>query len=93
MSAGKAAADEGAATVVESRIDRKLQRNLSRIDEELVKIGLVGGDVVDGVGCGFCCVDDDVAGERAVQIGRDAEVEVGLRAGDRGAEVVVGAAS
>ena len=38
---------------------------------------MVGGDVVDGVGCDFRRVDDDVAGECAVQIGLDAEVEVG----------------
>jgi len=43
---------------------------------------LVGGDVVDGVGCGLGGVDDDVAWESAVEIGLDAEVAVGLRAGD-----------
>jgi hypothetical protein len=34
---------------------------------------LVGGDVVDGVGGDLTRVDDDVAGESAVQIGLDAE--------------------
>jgi hypothetical protein len=51
--------------------------------------GLVGGDVVNRVGCDLGRVDDDVAYECAVEIGLDAEVEVGLRACDRGAEVVV----
>jgi hypothetical protein len=31
--------------------------------------GMVGGDVVDGVGCGGARVDDDVAHERAVEEG------------------------
>jgi hypothetical protein len=54
--------------------------------------GAVGGDVVDGVG-GHCArVEHDVANRRAVEEGLDAEVEVGLRAGDRGAQVGVGAA-
>ena len=35
-------------------------------------------------------VDDDVARESAVEIGRDAEVEIGFWPGDGGAEVVVG---
>ncbi|MGD0027271.1 MAG: hypothetical protein ABSC37_22060 [Xanthobacteraceae bacterium] len=43
---------------------------------------MIGGDVVDGVGCDLARVDDDVARESAVEIGLDAEVEVLLRAGD-----------
>jgi len=50
---------------------------------------LVGCDVVDGVGRGLGGVDDDVAREGAVQIGFDAEVEVGCWAGDGRAEVAV----
>ena len=41
----------------------------------------VGGDVVDGVGCYRARVDDDVAGELAVEEGFQVEIEVGLRAG------------
>ena len=40
-----------------------------------------------GVGCGLGRVDDDVAGESAVEIGLDAEVEVLLGTLDGGAEV------
>ena len=54
--------------------------------------GLVGGDVVDGVGGHAARVDDDVGHECAVEEGLDAEVEVGLWAGDGGAEVSVGVA-
>ena len=37
--------------------------------------GRIGrGDVVDGISCGLGGVDDDVARERAVEIGLDAEV-------------------
>ena len=43
---------------------------------------MVGGDVVDGVGCHFRGVEDDVAYEGAAEEGFDAEVGVGLRAGD-----------
>ena len=43
---------------------------------------LIGHDVVDGVGNGLGCVEDDVAHERAVEEGLDAEVEVGRGAGD-----------
>ena len=39
--------------------------------------GLVGGDVVNGVGCGFCRVYEDVARESAVEIGRAWRREVG----------------
>ena len=44
--------------------------------------GLVGGNVVDGVGCGLGGVDHDVAHERSVEKRLDGEVEVGFRAGD-----------
>lgn len=54
--------------------------------------GGVRGDVVDSVGGRLGRVDDDVGDERAVEEGLDAEVEVLLRAGDGGAEVVVGTA-
>lgn len=54
--------------------------------------GGVRGDVVDGVGGRLGSVDDDVGDERAVEEGLDAEVEVLLRAGDGGAEIVVGVA-
>ena len=37
---------------------------------------MVGGDVVDGVGCCRARVYDDVAHERAIEEGFDAEVEV-----------------
>jgi hypothetical protein len=50
---------------------------------------LVGGDVVDRVGCGCARVYDDVADELAVEEGFDAEVEVLLRAGDRRTQVGV----
>ncbi len=53
---------------------------------------MVGGDVIDSVGCYFCCDYDNVARESAVQLGLDAEVEVLLRAGDCRAEIVVGGA-
>ena len=53
---------------------------------------MVGGDVVDGVGCGLAGVDLHGAHCGAVDEGLDAEVEVGLRAGDGGAEVVIGGA-
>ena len=52
----------------------------------------VGRDVVDGVGRHAARVDDDIGHELAVEEGFDAEVEVGRRAGDRGAEVGVGVA-
>jgi hypothetical protein len=51
-----------------------------------------GHDVVDGVGCGLGGVERDSADKRAIQVSRDAEVEVGFRAGDGGAEVGVGGA-
>lgn len=51
---------------------------------------MVGGDVVNGVGCRCTRVDLHGARLDAVDVGLDAEVEVGLRAGDRGAEIVVG---
>jgi hypothetical protein len=54
--------------------------------------GLVGGDVLNDVGCGCARVDDDVAHERAVEEGFYAEVEVGKWRGDYRAEVVVGVA-
>jgi hypothetical protein len=54
--------------------------------------GLVGHDVVDGVGCRLGCVEDDVAHELAVEKCFDAEVEISLWAGDRCTEVVVGVA-
>ena len=38
---------------------------------------MVGSDVVDGVSSDFARVDDDVARESAVQIGLNAEIEVG----------------
>jgi hypothetical protein len=47
---------------------------------------LIGGDVVDGVGCGLGRVDLDGVHGRAVDVGGDAEVEVGLRPLDDGAE-------
>ena len=53
---------------------------------------MVGDDVVDRVGRYRAGVDLHGARFNAVDVGRDAEVEVGLRAGDRGAEVVVGIA-
>jgi len=46
---------------------------------------LVGGDVVDGVGCGLARVDDDGAHCDAVDVGREPQVEVGLWAGDKSA--------
>jgi len=49
----------------------------------------VGDDVVDGVGCGLGGVDMDRVCLNAVDVGRDAEVEVGWRAGDGRAEVSV----
>jgi hypothetical protein len=53
---------------------------------------VVGGDVVDGVrGCG-ARVEQNGGYERAVEEGFDAEVEVGLGTGDRGAEVGVAVA-
>ena len=39
-----------------------------------------GGDVVDRIGRDLGRVDDDVAHQRAVEEGFDAEVEVGFRA-------------
>jgi hypothetical protein len=47
----------------------------------------VGRDVVDGVSRLAARVEDDVGHEGAVEEGLDTEVEVGLRAGDRGAQV------
>jgi hypothetical protein len=54
--------------------------------------GLVGGDVVDGVGCHGAGVYLNRVHGRAVDVGCDAEVEDGRRAGDGGAEVGVGCA-
>jgi hypothetical protein len=51
--------------------------------------GAVGGDVVDGVGGYAARVDDDVRYEGAVEQGLDVQVEVGLRASNRGAQVGV----
>jgi hypothetical protein len=48
-----------------------------------VAIG-VGGDVVDRIGSDLAAVDDDIGRERAIKEGADTEVEVGLRADDRG---------
>jgi len=45
---------------------------------------------LNGVGGDVGGVDDDVADERAVEEVLQAEVEVGCRAGDGGAEVLVG---
>jgi hypothetical protein len=53
---------------------------------------LVGRDVLNGVGCGLGRVQVDGVHRCAVDIGGDAEIEVGLRAGDDCAEVVVGSA-
>jgi len=50
----------------------------------------VGHDVGDGVGGGLRRVEVDRVLGHAVGVGGDAEVEVGLRAGDGSAEVVVG---
>ena len=52
----------------------------------------VGDDVLNGVGGGLGGVDFHRTHLRAVDVCRDAEVEVGLRAGDGCAEVVVGGA-
>jgi hypothetical protein len=50
------------------------------------------GDKLNGVG-GYCArVELDRVHQRAVDVGSNAEVEVGLRAGDGGAEIVVGGA-
>ena len=46
------------------------------------------GELVDGVGCFGARVDLDRVHRRAVDVGRDAEIEVGFRAGDGSAEVV-----
>jgi len=54
--------------------------------------GAVGGHVVDGVGGHAARVEDDVGHEGAVEERLDAEVEVGLRAGDGGTEVGVAVA-
>jgi hypothetical protein len=54
--------------------------------------GLVGGDVIDGVGCDLGRVDLYGAHFSAIDVCRDAEVEVSLRARDCRAEVVVGSA-
>jgi hypothetical protein len=43
--------------------------------------------MVDGVGRDLGCVDHDVVHKRAVEEVFEAEVEVGFRAGDGGAEV------
>jgi hypothetical protein len=43
------------------------------VDSPVGEAGLVGGDVVDGVGCDLRCVEDDVGDERAVEVGFDAE--------------------
>jgi hypothetical protein len=51
---------------------------------------LVCGDVVDGVGCCGVRVDPYWACFNAVDVGRDAEIEIGSWAGNRRAEVVVG---
>ena len=48
--------------------------------------GLVGRDVGDGVGCHCAGVDLDGVHRRAVDVGHDVEVEVGLRADHGGAE-------
>jgi hypothetical protein len=53
---------------------------------------LVGGDVLNGVGGGLCGVELDWVHRRAIDVGGDAEVEVCLRAGVRGAEVSVAVA-
>ncbi len=50
---------------------------------------MVGVDVVDGVGCGLARVDLDGTHFSPVYVGRDAEVEVCLGAGDGAAEVLV----
>ena len=50
---------------------------------------MVGGDVLNGVGGGLCGVELDGVHRGAVDLGGDAEVEVGLWAGDGCAEVAV----
>jgi hypothetical protein len=50
---------------------------------------LVGGDVGDGVGCCGAGIELDWVHRRAVDVGGDAEVEVGLRACDGCAKVGV----
>ena len=45
-----------------------------------------GGDVIDRVGNGLAGVDCKLRDGLAVEVGRDAEVEVGLGAGNGGAE-------
>jgi hypothetical protein len=49
--------------------------------------GAVGGDVFDGVGGLVAGVEDDVADDLTVEEGLDAEIAVGLRAGDGSARV------
>jgi hypothetical protein len=51
--------------------------------------GLVGGDVLNGVGCCLGRVELDGVHRGAVDVGCDAEVEVLPRTGDGGTEVVV----
>jgi len=48
---------------------------------------LVGGDVVDGVGCRCAGVDLHWAHSLPLTLRCNAEVEVGLRAGDGGADL------
>ena len=52
--------------------------------------GPVGDDVLNGVGGCGARVDLHRAHRHAVDVCRDPKVEIGLRAGDSGVEVVVG---
>ena len=54
-----------------------------------VRTGLVGDDIGDGVGCRRARVDLHRVHFGAVDVGDDAEVEVGLRAGDGRTEIGV----
>jgi hypothetical protein len=57
-----------------------------------VRPGIVGGGVVDGVRGGTARVNHHVADQRSIEERADGELEVGLWAGDRGAQVGLGVA-